>query len=53
MFPGANFDGLMVLTGRIDSDGDARAEAGDVEGFVSVNPGDKHVELLLNHLTGV
>jgi len=51
MFPGANFDGPMVLTGRIDSDGDARAGAGDIEGFVSVKPGDKNVELLLNHLT--
>ena len=51
MFPGANFDGPMVLTGRIDADGDARAGAGDVEGFVSVKPGDKNVELLLNHLT--
>ena len=51
MFPGANFDGPMVLTGRIDSDGDARAGAGDIEGFVSVKPGDKNVGLLLNHLT--
>lgn len=52
MFPGANFDGPMVLTGRIDADGDARAGAGDIEGFVKVKPGDKNVALLLNHLTG-
>ncbi|MBC8283518.1 MAG: hypothetical protein H8E32_06865 [Nitrospinae bacterium] len=51
MFPGTNFEGPMVLTGRIDSDGDARAGAGDIEGFVKVKPGDKNVELLLNHLT--
>ncbi len=51
MFPGANFEGPMVLTGRIDADGDARAGAGDIEGFVSVKPGDKNVELILNHLT--
>ncbi len=52
MFPGTNFEGPMVLTGRIDADGDARAGAGDIEGFVEVKPGDTNVELLLNHLTG-
>mgnify|MGYP003316242560 FL=1 len=51
MFPGAKFEGPMVLTGRIDADGDARAGAGDIEGFISVKPGDKNVELILNHLT--
>ena len=51
MFPGASFEGPMVLTGRIDADGDARAGAGDIEGFISVKPGDKNVELILNHLT--
>ena len=52
MIPGTPFDGPMVLTGRIDADGDARVGAGDIEGFVKVKPGDKNVELLLNHLTG-
>ena len=51
MFPGSNFEGPMVLTGRIDADGDARAGAGDIEGFISAKPGDKNVELILNHLT--
>ena len=51
MFPGAKFEGPMVLTGRIDADGDARAGAGDIEGFISVKPGDNNVELILNHLT--
>jgi len=51
MFPGSNFEGPMVLTGRIDADGDARAGTGDIEGFVNVKPGDKNVELILNHLT--
>ena len=51
MFPGTKFEGAMVLTGRIDADGDARAGAGDIEGFVSAKPGDKNVELILNHLT--
>ena len=51
MIPGTPFDGPMVLTGRIDSDGDARIGPGDIEGFVKVKPGDKNVELLLNHLT--
>lgn len=52
MIPGTPFDGPMVLTGRMDADGDARVGAGDIEGFVKVKPGDKNVELLLNHLTG-
>jgi hypothetical protein len=52
MIPGTPFDGPMVLTGRIDADGDARVGVGDIEGFVKVKPGDKNVELLLNHLTG-
>jgi hypothetical protein len=52
MIPGTPFDGPMVLTGRIDADGDARVGAGDIEGFVKVKPGDTNVELLLNHLTG-
>lgn len=51
MIPGTPFDGPMVLTGRIDADGDARVGAGDIEGFIKVKPGDKNVELLLNHLT--
>ena len=51
MIPGTPFDGPMLLTGRIDADGDARVGAGDIEGFVKVKPGDKSVELLLNHLT--
>jgi len=50
MFPGSNFEGPMVLTGRIDADGDALTGVGDIEGFVSVKPGDKNVELILNHL---
>jgi hypothetical protein len=52
MIPGTPFDGPMVLTGRIDADGDASVGAGDIEGFVKVKPGEKNVELLLNHLTG-
>ena len=51
MIPGTPFDGPMLLTGRIDADGDARVDAGDIEGFVKVKPGDKNVELFLNHLT--
>lgn len=52
MVPGTVFEGSMVLTARIDVDGDARAGPGDIEGFVGANPGDRKVELLLNHLTG-
>ncbi len=51
MMPGTVFEGPMVLAARIDIDGDARAGPGDIEGFISANPGDRNVELLLNHLT--
>lgn len=52
MVPGTIFEGPMVLAARIDIDGDARAGPGDLEGFVSAEPGDRNVNLLLNHLTG-
>lgn len=52
MMPGTAFEGPMVLAARIDVDGDARAGPGDIEGFVGAKPGDRNVELLLNHLTG-
>jgi len=52
MVPGTAFEGPMVLTARVDVDGDARAGAGDIEGFIGAKPGDKKIELLLNHLTG-
>ena len=50
--PGTAFKGPMVLAARIDVDGDARAGPGDIEGFVSAQPGDRNIKLLLNHLTG-
>ena len=52
MMQGTAFEGPMVLTARIDVDGDARAGPGDIEGFVSAQPGDRNIKLLLNHLTG-
>ena len=52
MVPGTAFEGPMVLTARIDVDGDARAGPGDIEGFVGAKPGDRNIDLLLNHLTG-
>lgn len=52
MMPGTAFEGPMVLAARIDVDGDARAGPGDIEGFVSAQPGDRNIKLLLNHLTG-
>ena len=51
MMPGTVFEGPMVLTARIDVDGDARVGPGDIEGFVSAEPGDRNIKLLLNHLT--
>lgn len=52
MMPGAAFEGPMVLAARIDLDGDARAGPGDLEGFIEATPGDRKVQLLLNHITG-
>ena len=52
MIQGTAFEGPMVLAARIDVDGDARAGPGDIEGFVSAQPGDSNIKLLLNHLTG-
>ena len=52
MIQGTAFKGAMVLAARIDVDGDARAGPGDIEGFVSAQPGDRNIKLLLNHLTG-
>ena len=52
MMQGTAFEGPMVLVARIDVDGDARAGPGDIEGFVSAQPGDRNIKLLLNHLTG-
>jgi cytoskeletal protein CcmA (bactofilin family) len=52
MVQGTAFEGPMVLAARIDVDGDARAGPGDIEGFVSAQPGDRNIKLLLNHLTG-
>lgn len=52
MMQGTVFEGPMVLAARIDVDGDARAGPGDIEGFVSAQPGDRNIKLLLNHLTG-
>ena len=52
MMQGTVFEGPMVLAARIDIDGDARAGPGDIEGFVSAQPGDRNIKLLLNHLTG-
>jgi hypothetical protein len=52
MMAGTAFEGPMVLAARIDVDGDARSGPGDIEGFVSAQPGDRNVKLLLNHLTG-
>ena len=50
-FRETSFEGPMLLTARVDVDGDARAGPGDIEGFIGAKPGDRNVELLLNHLT--
>ena len=52
MIEGSLFEGNLTLTARLDQDGNRKSSPGDIEGFVKVKPGDKNVELLLNHLTG-
>lgn len=50
MIQGTQFDGELTLTARIDSDGDAKASPGDIDGTLTVMPGDKKADLLLSHV---
>ena len=52
MMPGSVFEGEMVLTARIDQDGDARSSPDDLEGILTVTAGDTKVELVIDHQVG-
>ncbi len=52
MMPGAQFDGPITLTVRLDQDGDARAAPGDIEGKLDTQAGAENVKLVLNHVIG-
>jgi hypothetical protein len=50
MVPGTQLDGELTLTARLDQDGDAKASPGDVDGSRVVLPGDKHADIVLDHV---
>ncbi len=52
MMAGAEFDGPITLTVRLDQDGDARAAPGDIEGTLDTQAGAENVQLVLNHVIG-
>jgi hypothetical protein len=52
MMPGAEFDGPITLTVRLDQDGNASAAPGDIEGSLETNADAKNVKLVLNRVVG-
>ncbi len=48
MMPGAQFEGNLSVTARLDHDGDAKARPGDLLGKIIAKPGDKGVKIVLN-----
>lgn len=52
MMPGSVFEGEMILTARIDQDGDARSSPDDLEGVITVAVGNHEVELVIDHQVG-
>jgi len=52
MLPGGLFEGPITIFARLDKDGDAAPAPGDIDGVVATKPGDKQVEIILNHLIG-
>jgi hypothetical protein len=52
MMPGSVFEGEMILTARIDQDGDAKSSPDDLEGILKVTAGDHKVELVIDHKVG-
>jgi len=52
MMPGAEFDGPITLSVRLDQDGDARAAPGDIEGSLDTDAGTANVKLVLNRVIG-
>ncbi|MFQ5451729.1 MAG: hypothetical protein ACE5E9_13960 [Nitrospinaceae bacterium] len=52
MLPGAVFEGKLKITARLDLQGNAKADPGDIEGTVTVKAGDEKVEIVLNNRVG-
>jgi len=52
MLPGAVFDGPVTIFARLDKDGDAAPDSGDIEGSTVAKAGERQVEITLNHLIG-
>jgi len=52
MMPGAEFDGPITLTVRLDQDGNASTAQGDLEGSLETHADAKNVKLVLNHVIG-
>ncbi len=52
MMPGAEFDGPITLTARLDQDGNAMAAPGDIEGSLDTTAGAENVKLVLNKVIG-
>jgi hypothetical protein len=47
---GAQFEGEIDITARLDMDGVAKAQPGDIEGTVTVRAGDAAVEIVLDRV---
>lgn len=52
MMPGAQFDGPITLTVRLDQDGNASTAKGDIEGSLETHSDAKNVKLVLNRVIG-
>ena len=52
MMPGAQFDGPITLTVRLDQDGNAAAAPGDIEGSLDTDADAENVQLVLNRVIG-
>ena len=52
MMPGAEFDGPITLSVRLDQDGNASTAKGDIEGSLDTHADAKNVKLVLNRVIG-
>ena len=50
MIPGVKFDGELILTARIDRDGNAKSSPGDIEGSRETAVGGENVDITLNRI---
>ena len=52
MMPGSVFEGNVVITARLDGDGNATSSQGDVEGAKAAKPGDEKIDIQMDKLIG-